>query len=85
LTSLVVADAFAGELTHGSIGTIPATTKLKVHGHIREVYGRGTWIRTKIDGVRVRDFTVENATSKYAVISERYLAAQRGFELRTAT
>jgi len=24
-----------------------------LHGHIREVYGWGTWIRTKIDGVRV--------------------------------
>src|SRR3984893_6036506 len=29
--------------------------KLKIHGHIREVFGWGTWIRTKIDGVRVRD------------------------------
>jgi hypothetical protein len=25
----------------------------------REVYGWGTWIRTKIDGVRVRDSSVE--------------------------
>jgi hypothetical protein len=51
----------------------------------REVFGWGTRIRTKIDGVRVRDSTVENVNSKYAVISERYLAAHRGFELRTAT
>jgi hypothetical protein len=27
--------------------------KLKIHGHIREVCGWETWIRTKIDGVRV--------------------------------
>jgi hypothetical protein len=32
---------------------------LKIHGHIREVCGWGTWIRTKIDGVRVRCSTVE--------------------------
>ena len=25
----------------------------KIHGHIREVYGWGTWIRTRISGVRV--------------------------------
>jgi hypothetical protein len=43
--------------------------KLKIHGHIREVYGWWTWIRTKINGVRVRDSTVENVNSKYAVIS----------------
>ena len=47
--------------------------------------GWGTRIRTLINGVRVRDSTVENVNSKYAVISERYLAAHRGFELRTAT
>ena len=28
--------------------------KLKIHGHIREVYGWGTRIRTLINGVRVR-------------------------------
>jgi hypothetical protein len=28
--------------------------KLKIHGHIREVYAWGTWIRTRINGVRVR-------------------------------
>jgi hypothetical protein len=39
LASLVVADAFVGELTRGSFKTIPAPTKLKIHGHIREVYG----------------------------------------------
>ena len=27
--------------------------KLKIHGHVREVYGWGTWIRTRINGVRV--------------------------------
>jgi hypothetical protein len=42
--------------------------------------GWGTWIRTKIDGVRVRCSTVENVNSKYAVISERYLAEGPGFE-----
>src|SRR6202022_4129382 len=52
LASLVGVDAFAGALTHGIIGTILATIKIENTQRYREVYGWGTWIRTKIDGVR---------------------------------
>jgi hypothetical protein len=43
LASLVIADAFAGELTRGSIGAIPATVETENNGHIREVYGCPSW------------------------------------------
>jgi hypothetical protein len=38
--------------------------KLKIHGHIREVYGWRTWIRTKINGV-VRCSTVELSPTRW--------------------
>jgi hypothetical protein len=37
----------------------------KIHGHIREVYGWETWIRTKINGVRVRSVHDASCTRKF--------------------
>jgi hypothetical protein len=42
-----------GELTCGNIGTIPATIKIANMQRYREVLWLGTWIRTRITGVRV--------------------------------
>jgi hypothetical protein len=39
--------------------------KPKIHGHVREVYGWGTWIRTKIARVRVRCSTVELSPTRW--------------------
>src|ERR1700730_3861652 len=53
LASPVSADAFLGELTRGIIGTIPASEETTNTQRFEEDSGWGTWIRTRISGVRV--------------------------------
>src|SRR5437588_387670 len=58
MASLVGAVAFTGTLTRGSIGIIPATAETENTRRYREDRWLGNWIRTKIDGARVRDSNI---------------------------
>jgi hypothetical protein len=53
LASLVAADAFAGELTRGSIETIPATVETENTRSYREGVWLGDLDSNQINGVRV--------------------------------
>jgi hypothetical protein len=51
--TLPAGQAFAPRSPAEASGQFRRPWKLKIQGHIREVYGWGTWIRTRINGVRV--------------------------------
>ena len=50
-SSLVVADAFAGQLRRGSFKTIPASEETTNTQRFEAIPGWGTWIRTMINGI----------------------------------
>src|ERR1700730_15886916 len=51
--------------------------QLKIRGHIGEVYGWGTWIRTKIDGVRLRCSTAFDVPAATCWIGNQSTARSR--------